>query len=119
MRAHDELTKVRAEIRKLKSRLRLIRARGRRSALRTILTLMDANQLSLHDVSVAAGGAADGVEHFRGFVGTPSKLPPKYRQPGTNLTWTGRGLTPRWIVAAETGGAHRSVFLIDNPLQRR
>ncbi len=36
-----------------------------------------------------------------------SKVPPKYRDPATGLTWTGRGKAPKWIE-----GKDRTPFLI-------
>ncbi|WP_080410652.1 H-NS family nucleoid-associated regulatory protein [Burkholderia ubonensis] len=37
----------------------------------------------------------------------PRKIAPKYRDPESGATWTGRGLEPRWI-----RGRNRSDFLI-------
>lgn len=37
-------------------------------------------------------------------------VPPKYRDPKTGATWTGRGLPPKWIAAAK----NRDRFLIDD-----
>lgn len=42
-----------------------------------------------------------------GKTATGSKVPPKYRDPATGLTWTGRGKPPRWIE-----GKDREPFLI-------
>lgn len=39
--------------------------------------------------------------------GTGSKVPPKYRNPLTGQTWTGRGKAPKWIE-----GKDREQFLI-------
>lgn len=36
-----------------------------------------------------------------------AKVPPKYRDPATGLTWTGRGKAPKWI-----DGKDRTPFLI-------
>jgi len=36
-----------------------------------------------------------------------SKVPPKYRDPATGATWTGRGKPPKWIE-----GKDRSAYLI-------
>lgn len=36
----------------------------------------------------------------------------KYRHPGTGETWTGRGKSPRWIIAAEAEGHKRDEFLV-------
>ncbi|WP_126223498.1 H-NS family nucleoid-associated regulatory protein [Burkholderia ambifaria] len=39
-------------------------------------------------------------------------VPPKYRNPQTGATWTGRGLPPAWIASAKD----RNKFLIDAPV---
>lgn len=39
--------------------------------------------------------------------GGASKVPPKYRDPATGQTWTGRGKAPKWI-----DGKNRDQFLI-------
>jgi len=44
-------------------------------------------------------------------VRTP--VPPKYRNPETGATWSGRGKPPRWISDAESEGKSRDSFLID------
>ncbi|MDR0274079.1 MAG: H-NS histone family protein [Burkholderiaceae bacterium] len=43
----------------------------------------------------------------RASAGSGSKISPKYRDPATGATWTGRGKAPRWIA-----GHERSRFLI-------
>jgi len=44
-------------------------------------------------------------------VRTP--VPPKYRNPETGATWSGRGKAPRWISEAESAGKSRDSFLIN------
>ena len=41
------------------------------------------------------------------------QVAPKYRNPQTGKTWTGRGRSPLWIVEAESAGNSREKFLID------
>jgi DNA-binding protein H-NS len=45
------------------------------------------------------GLTADDVFPARGRTGaaTGAKVAPKYRDPATGLTWTGRGKPPKWI----------------------
>lgn len=45
----------------------------------------------------------------------PSKVAAKYRDPNTGSTWTGRGLKPRWLVAAIDAGHTQEEFLINPP----
>lgn len=41
------------------------------------------------------------------------RLPPRYRNPkNRNETWAGRGLTPRWLVAALKGGKKIEAFAV-------
>lgn len=44
--------------------------------------------------------------------GKKSTVPPKYRDPATGATWSGRGRAPKWIVEAEKRGVKREKFLI-------
>lgn len=37
---------------------------------------------------------------------------PKYRNPSTGETWSGRGRTPRWLAAHEEAGKSRERFAI-------
>jgi DNA-binding protein H-NS len=45
------------------------------------------------------------------------KLPPKFRNPETGDTWTGRGLKPKWLEQALAEGRLLSDFLVDAPAQ--
>lgn len=45
--------------------------------------------LTAHDIF---GGAKRGSK-----VGTRAAVAPKYRDPATGATWTGRGKAPKWI----------------------
>jgi DNA-binding protein H-NS len=54
-------------------------------------------------------------EDIRGEVKVPKPkriIPVKYREPGTQNTWTGRGMTPRWLKAAIAGGKKLEEFEI-------
>lgn len=59
---------------------------------------------------LAGNGAVDGRVHAHvlGRVdGRSVPMPPKYRDPKTGATWTGRGRAPRWL-----DGKKRERFLI-------
>ena len=57
--------------------------------------------LTVQDVFPAGRAAAKGTRKSSG------KVAPKYRDPATGATWTGRGKAPRWIE-----GQDRSKFAI-------
>ena len=44
--------------------------------------------------------------------GAKRKVAPKYRDPQSGTTWSGRGLTPKWLAEKEKSGAKREEFLI-------
>jgi DNA-binding protein H-NS len=46
------------------------------------------------------------------------KVPPKYRS-AKGETWAGRGVKPRWLVAAIKGGKKLDDFLIDKGQKKR
>jgi len=52
------------------------------------------------------GGAAERKSRLKG-----RKVPPKYRSP-SGETWAGRGVRPRWLVAALKRGKKMEDFLI-------
>lgn len=41
-----------------------------------------------------------------------SNVKPKYRDPKTGATWSGRGRAPKWLAEAEAAGKKRESFLI-------
>jgi DNA-binding protein H-NS len=60
--------------------------------------------MSQHGLTVAdLGGVAGSVKASkRALAGTT--VAPKYRDPETGTTWTGRGLQPKWVKAALANG---------------
>ena len=43
---------------------------------------------------------------------TGVKAKPKFRDPASGKTWSGRGQTPNWLKAYETKGKHREEFAL-------
>ena len=43
---------------------------------------------------------------------TSAKVAPKYRNPATGDTWSGRGLKPKWLTTALAGGASIADFAL-------
>jgi DNA-binding protein H-NS len=48
----------------------------------------------------------------RGSASKGSKVAPKYRNPATGDTWSGRGLQPKWLRAAVAAGRKVEEFLV-------
>jgi DNA-binding protein H-NS len=65
----------------------------------------------LSKLDVNSGGARRGRPAGRG--GSRGAVAPKYRNPeNPSETWAGRGLRPRWLVAAMKGGKKLEHFAI-------
>ncbi len=80
----------------------------RSSVINEIKTLMAQHGINAADLTATGRKATSSVEK------EPSKVAAKYRDPATGSTWTGRGLKPRWLVAALESGRTQDEFLIEN-----
>lgn len=74
---------------------------ARAGAIAKIRALMAEHGLTVSDLSE---GRASGKSAGKG---KGQKVTPKYRDPETGNTWTGRGVAPKWIA-----GKDRETFLI-------
>ena len=86
----------------LERQIRQARSDGRASALAEIRHLM-----TLHGLT-----AADVADERPAPKRSKGPVAPKYRDPETGATWTGRGLKPRWLAAALARGDRLDGFLI-------
>jgi len=84
-----------------------IRTAERSRAISDVRTLMAQHGLTVADVSGAHSASHNGASKTAG-----KKVAPKYRDPGTGATWTGRGLKPKWMAAAVAAGKTPSAFAI-------
>lgn len=82
----------------------------RQSVIHQIKSLMAEHGISAADLTSGKPGrpprnaSADGS--------APRKVAPKYRDPDTNETWSGRGLKPKWLAAAIEGGRSLEEFAV-------
>ena len=65
-------------------------------------------QYDLSPSDRGCSGAKAGKSSSKG----KGSVAPKYRDPATGKTWTGRGRAPKWISEAESRGVKRDTFLI-------
>ncbi|MFZ5525899.1 MAG: H-NS family nucleoid-associated regulatory protein [Pseudomonadota bacterium] len=85
----------------------------RAEVIAKIKGLMAEHQLTVDDLSTAWPGK----RRAQADAGAASKLSgrtvaPKYRDPATGNTWTGRGLQPKWLKAAQAEGKKLEDFAI-------
>lgn len=89
-------------------------SRVRLEAIQAIVKEMRKHGIGTDELRAALGGKAgrapdDAVSGER--ARTRAKPKVKYRDEHGN-TWTGRGNSPRWLVAAEAAGRKREEFLV-------
>jgi DNA-binding protein H-NS len=84
------------------------RRASRANALAQIRMLM--SDAGLSTVDIGAAGASSTAKAKSGVSG--KKVAPKYRDETTGALWSGRGRTPRWLVAAQASGQPLSAFKI-------
>lgn len=94
------LEKQQAELEK---QLQDARRAERSGVINQIKSLMAEHGLTVADL----GGKVVGKSANAG-----RKVAPKYRNPATGETWTGRGLQPKWVQAAVASGKKLEDFAI-------
>jgi DNA-binding protein H-NS len=77
----------------------------RAEAIAKVRSLMSEYGLTLSDLSGKSPAAKSGA-------GKGGKVAPKYRDPSSGNTWSGRGLQPRWLKSALASGKKIDDFLI-------
>ena len=100
----NSLSDLIAQKEALERQIRDVRASVKAEAVVQVLKLMSEHGLTAADL-VAPAKSRHGIK-------TGSKVAPKYRDPATGSTWTGRGLKPKWLTTAIEGGKAANDFLI-------
>ena len=92
-----EIARLQAEQEALDKQLAEARERETQQVLQEIVQKMREYGISLHELTPRSASEP------------PPTHPPKYRDPVSGATWSGRGREPRWIA-----GKDRNDFLIEN-----
>ena len=85
----SELQSLLREREALENKIREARKEQKAQAISTCRKLIDEHQLAASDLFGSGKG--------RRKSSTGIKVAPKYRNPSTGETWTGRGKPPKWI----------------------
>jgi DNA-binding protein H-NS len=102
-----ELTELLAQKAALEKQIADAQRSARAEAIAKVKSLMAEYGLTLADLSTKVGEPlAPKAE------GTTKKVAPKYRDPNTGKTWTGRGIKPIWLQEALQNGKALEDFLI-------
>jgi DNA-binding protein H-NS len=104
------LQEITAQIEQLQRQAELLRAKHKKPVITAIIQAMTQYGITHHELRAAGNGGAspNGTVRRR----KTRRVPPKYRNPKTGETWSGRGRTARWIAEAEREGKSRNKFLI-------
>ena len=112
MTSYQELLAQKAALEKqqaeLEKQLSEARRAERAGVISQIKSLMAEHGLSLADLS----GKTAGPKAPKTSAAAGRKVAPKYRNPATGETWTGRGLQPNWVKAAVASGKKLEEFAI-------
>lgn len=91
-----------SQIENLKAEAERVRKEEVKTAIDTVRRLIKENNLTAEDCGFAKRGKSGGA----------SAVKPKYRDPASGKTWTGRGLAPKWMQEAMAAGRRKEDFLI-------
>lgn len=80
----------------------------RSAVLQQIKSLMAEHGITVADLS----GKSFKVGTGKSSANAGRKVAPKFRNPATGETWTGRGLQPKWLKAALEGGRKLEEFAL-------
>ncbi len=94
---------------KLERQIASIQRDSRNEAIASARALMAAHGITVLDLAAAK---AQGVKRPGDSQSTGRKVAPKYRNPETGATWTGRGLKPKWMAEAICAGKQMTDFAI-------
>lgn len=119
----SNLHDIQSQIEKLQKRASQIRSKEFDKTVQELVAKMQAFGITLKDLQTASmrasktvikGGAKSGSKGAREKISTPARpstVAAKYRGPNGE-TWSGRGLTPRWLAALLSQGKKKEEFAI-------
>lgn len=105
------LKTIEAKIRELQAKAEALKV-TEKPGIKQLKAVLKKYKLTTADIGEAMDGRSKGGGG-RGSALKGKKVKPKYRNPANRAeTWTGRGLKPRWMVAALKGGKKLEDFAI-------
>jgi DNA-binding protein H-NS len=116
----SNLIDIQSQIEKLQKQASEIRTKEFDKTVQDIVAKMQAFGITLKDLQAASarGGktkaraAAKPARDKARKSGSGATVAPKYRGPNGE-TWSGRGLTPKWLAALIAGGKKKEEFAIE------
>lgn len=112
--------KLEKEILRLQKQAAALEQKQRTPVINDIIRSMREYDITPEDIAAAynrrvrsANKGASKTAKTAGTTAVRKPVAPKYRNPETDATWSGRGKPPRWITEAEAAGKSRDSFLIN------
>ncbi|MEO8856423.1 MAG: H-NS histone family protein [Burkholderiaceae bacterium] len=112
----SNLVDIQSQIQKLQKQADEIKAKEYDKTVREILSKMQAFGISIKDLQAAAtagksASRASSKKAGRKAAQPAKTVPAKYRGPNGE-TWSGRGLTPRWLSSLLVEGKNKEDFAV-------
>lgn len=106
--------KIQKEITRLQKQALALQAKQRTPVIASIVRSMREYDITPEEIAAAFNKRKPARTATRTTTASTTKrtVPPKYKNPETGATWTGRGKAPRWVSDAEAAGKSREQFLI-------
>ena len=105
--------KLEKEIQKLQKQAAALEKKQRAPVINDIVRQMREFDISLEEIEAVLSRRTRSAGKRAAKSATRNPVPPKYRNPETGATWSGRGKAPRWVSDAEAEGKSRDSFLIN------
>ncbi|MGA0838435.1 MAG: H-NS family nucleoid-associated regulatory protein [Pseudomonadales bacterium] len=102
----SKLQELIAEKARLESEISALISASRKEAIDKVRALIQEFDLTAEEIG-RTGTSSRSARKSGGASKAGTKVQPKYRDPETGATWSGRGVAPRWIA-----GKDRDAFLI-------
>ncbi|MDQ3060476.1 MAG: H-NS histone family protein [Pseudomonadota bacterium] len=105
----QKLNEAEAVANDLRKQLETERKGERTQAITAVKELIKTHELSAADLGFSGKGAAKRTVGDKRNV-----VAPKYQDPDSGKTWTGRGKSPSWLSAQLAAGRNKQDFLIQS-----
>lgn len=103
----QKLNDAEAHVNELRKQMEAQRKNERIQAITAVKELIKTHDLAATDLGFSGKSATK-----RATVDKRNSVAPKYQDPESGKTWTGRGKTPAWLSAQMASGRDKQDFLI-------
>jgi len=106
---NQNIAELRAQIVALQNKETELLNATKADAIQKIVDIMKEHELSFRDLEISIKGARKGIT---GVKGPKATVEAKYKGPKGD-SWSGRGLTPRWLTMLIEAGHKKEEYLVE------